>query len=51
METSQTNSRWLIVAWYTVVYQSRYSDIADIAVTELEKVRSIDLLNFCFSKC
>ena len=25
MESSQKNSRWLIVAWYTVVYQSRYS--------------------------
>ena len=24
-KTSQTNSRWLIVAWCTVVYQSRYS--------------------------
>lgn len=25
MEMSQTKSRWLIVAWYNVVYQSRYS--------------------------
>lgn len=25
IERSQKNSRWLIVAWCTVVYQSRYS--------------------------